>query len=197
MKRKVSPRQTGRRPARKDAPAAEKAPLPVTSTVAPPPEIPVSPSKLPADMRRALMRRWWRDFAPLYAAVGRGDRLEEICEVYETEFAEDGTPTEKLKRVSRTVATPSLATRKAFGDQLLLYGLGVLKEAMLPTSGAPGPQPNAPGMAPLVWPPLDPYPTAPPVDASRAAGTPRDQQRTHDLASAVLALSASKRGPVT
>lgn len=99
-----------------------------------------------------LLRLWLKEYRKLYAAVGRGDRLITERVVTKVTTVPGQEPVKQVVEHTITEETPPLGLRKAFGDVLLLYGLGAAREAGL--AGLVDPEAverGEPTMPPLVY----------------------------------------------
>jgi len=120
-----------------------------------------------------LLREWVQHYRALYRAVGKGETVVEVRKVYrfEDDPAQPGQRRKVIVADEVTEYTPSLSMRKAFGDVLLLYGLGQIKDA--PMTQPTAPESGEPTMPPLVFRKLvrEPAPVEvpPPVEPPKKA----------------------------
>ncbi len=109
--------------------------------------------RIPPKTREQMRALWWRTYAPLFAAIGRGDLLPARKRVWKRQG-------DTLVLVSDQIieTTPSLETRVAFSDRLLSMGFDAEHTAQLPA------------MAPLVWDLSRERQVTPPADTPMVQG---------------------------
>lgn len=108
--------------------------------------VPALEGALPRPTRRRMLQLWIDHYAPLYAAVGRGDLIPHRVRVWRAKRTRKGEDVLELQADETREETPSLAMRKAFGDALLEMALGKLAPQAGDDAGEILPQ-----MPPMVW----------------------------------------------